>query len=140
MSIYQYYEFQAIDRLLTTEEQQAVARLSSRVDPHPRQAIFVYHWSDFPGNPEEILARYYDAMLYVTNWGTRQLMFRFPRSALDLEGVAAYCQPLIVQDYISLSTVDGYTLLNIKFRKEGHSEIAGAGWLAPSLAPDLYDL
>jgi hypothetical protein len=46
VGIYQYYEFQAIDRLLTAEEQQAVARLSSRVDPHPRQAVFVYHWSD----------------------------------------------------------------------------------------------
>jgi hypothetical protein len=45
MSTYQYYEFQAIDRLLTDEEQQAVAQLSSRLEPHPRQAVFVYHWN-----------------------------------------------------------------------------------------------
>ena len=43
MSEYQYYEFQAIDRPLTPEEQEAVARLSSRVAPHPRRAVFVYH-------------------------------------------------------------------------------------------------
>lgn len=60
MSTYQYYEFQAIDRPLTAEEQQAVAHLSSRVEPHPRQAVFVYHWSGFPGNSREILARYYE--------------------------------------------------------------------------------
>ena len=43
MSEYQYYEFQAIDRPLTPEEQEAVARLSSRVAPHPRRTVFVYH-------------------------------------------------------------------------------------------------
>jgi hypothetical protein len=43
MSEYQYYESQAIDRPLTDEEQQAVARLSSRVHSHPREAVFVYH-------------------------------------------------------------------------------------------------
>jgi hypothetical protein len=67
MSEYQYYEFQAIDRPLTDEEQQAVARLSSRVHPHPRQAVFVYHWSNFPADPAKILVKYYDAMLYMAN-------------------------------------------------------------------------
>jgi hypothetical protein len=91
MSTYQYYEFQAIDRPLTAEEQQAVARLSSRVDPHPRRAVFVYNWSNFRGNPAEVLARYYDAMLYMANWGSRRLMFRFPQPVLDLERAQAYC-------------------------------------------------
>ena len=67
MSEYQYYEFQAIDRPLTPKEQQAVAQLSSRVDPHPRRAVFTYSWSDFPASAQDILARYYDAMLYMAN-------------------------------------------------------------------------
>jgi uncharacterized protein YhaN len=122
MSEYQYYEFQAIDRPLTSEEQQAVARLSSRVDPHPRRAIFTYNWSDFPGNPEEVLARYYDAMFYIANWGSTQLMFRFPRAALDVEGVRAY--------YVSLSEVGEHVVLNIEFNeKEGEDWVEGEGWL-----------
>ena len=130
MSEYQYYEFQAIDRPLTQEEQQAVARLSSRVDPHPRQAVFVYNWSDFPGDPAEILTRYYDAMLYMANWGSRQLMFRFPKSLLDLEGVRAYCQPPIVEDYISCSTVGEHAILDIQFAdEEGDGWAEGEGWL-----------
>jgi hypothetical protein len=52
---------------LTPEEQEAVAGLSSRVHPHPRRAVFVYHWSSFRGSAEDTLARYYDAMLYVVN-------------------------------------------------------------------------
>jgi len=130
MSEYQYYEFQAIDRPLTEEEQQAVARLSSRVDPHPRRAVFVYHWSDFPGDPDRTLTQYYDAMLYMANWGSRQLMFRFPTSVLDLEGVRAYCQPPIIEDFISCSTVGEYATLDIQFHdEEGGDWIEGEGWL-----------
>jgi hypothetical protein len=134
MSTYQYYEFQAIDRLLTDEEQQAVAQLSSRLEPHPRQAVFVYHWSDFRGNPAEILAKYYDAMLYMASWGSRRLMFRFPRTALDLESAAAYCQPLIVQDYISFLTEEEYVILNVEFHDEGRGDwLEGEGWLPAML-------
>jgi hypothetical protein len=130
VSEYQYYEFQAIDRPLTSEEQEAVARLSSRVDPHPRRAVFTYSWSDFPGNPRDVLARYYDAMLYMANWGSIQLMFRFPRTVLDLEGVQVYCQPLIVEDYVSFSAVGEYVVLNIEFHEEGGGGwIEGEGWL-----------
>lgn len=135
MSEYQYYEFQAIDRPLTAEEQQAVAQLSSRVDPHPRQAVFVYHWSGFRGNSREILAKYYDAMLYMANWGSRRLMFRFPVSALDLEEVRVYCQPLIVQDYVSLSTEDEYAILNVEFHPEdSYAWVEGNGWLPAMLS------
>ena len=129
MSEYQYYEFQAIDRQLTEEEQEAVARLSSRVEPHPRQAVFIYHWSDFPGDPAKILAQYYDAMLYLANWGSRQLTFRFPTSALDLEGVRAYCRPLIVEDYVSLRAAGEYAILNVEFHEEGDDWAEGEGWL-----------
>jgi hypothetical protein len=131
MGTYQYYEFQAIDRALTEEEQAAVAQLSSRVYPHPWRAVFVYHWSSFRGDPEEVLAQYYDAMLYVASWGGRQLVFRFPKSALDLERAATYCQPLIVQDYVSLSPRDPYTILNIKFSdEERRGPVTGDGVLA----------
>ena len=119
MSSYQRYEFHAIDRLLTDEEQEAVAQLSSRVDPHPRQAVFVYHWSGFPGNAREVLTQYYDAMFYVDSWGNRQLVFRFPRAALDLESASAYCQPLIVEDYISFAEVGEHVVLDVSFDDEG---------------------
>jgi hypothetical protein len=134
MSEYQYYEFQAIDRPLTEEEQQAVAQLSSRVDPHPRQAVFVYHWSGFPSDPAKVLAQYYDVMLYMASWGSRQLMFRFPRSVLDLESVRAYCQPLIVEDYLSISTVGEFAILNIEFHdEEGGDWVEGEGSLPAML-------
>ena len=42
---------------LTEEEQEAVGRLSSRVDLSPTHAIFVYNYSDLPARAEELLAK-----------------------------------------------------------------------------------
>jgi hypothetical protein len=101
------------------------------VDPHPWRATFVYHWSDFPARAEEILARYYDAMLYMANWGSRQLMFRFPQALIDLEGVKTYCRPYIVEEYVSFSTVGEHVVLSIEFNdEEANDWIEGEGWLA----------
>ena len=85
MSEYQYYEFQAVDRPLTPEEQAKVSSLSSRTTASAYSASFVYHWSDLPANEEDLLAKYFDALLYLANWGTSRLLFRFPRSAIETE-------------------------------------------------------
>jgi hypothetical protein len=142
MSEYQYYEFQAIDRPLTPEEQKAVSRLSSRVEPHPRRAVFTYSYSDFPGDPEMILAQYYDAMLYLANWGSHQLMFRFPRALLDLDQMRQYAVQTLdyPSDSITFSSAGEYAILNIQFHEEGGGEwIEGEGWLDSllSLRDDL---
>jgi hypothetical protein len=127
MSEYQYYEFQAIDRPLTEEEQRAVSRLSSRVDPHPRRAIFVYHWTGFPGNPKKILADYYDAMYYVANWGSTRLMFRFPKSLIDTRQIEPYC----LDDSITCETSGEYVILDMfQADEEGYSDwVEGEGTL-----------
>ena len=109
MSEYQYYEFRAIDRPLTKEEQRAVSSLSSRVDPHPRRAIFVYNYSDFPGEPEEVLADYFDAMYYVANWGTTRLIFRFPKKLVNIGQIEPYC----LNDAISCRAVGDYVVLDM---------------------------
>jgi hypothetical protein len=119
MAEYQYYEFLAIDRPLSQEEQEAVARRSSRVEPHPRRAVFTYNWGDFPGRAEDVLARYYDALLYLANWGTRQLMFRFPKAALDIGRMQPYIFSYEMGEYVSLSTVGEFVVLNIRFYQEG---------------------
>lgn len=87
MSEYQYYEFQAVDRPLTKQEMAEVRDLSTRAIITATRFVNVYHWGDFKGDPLALMERYYDAFLYVANWGTHQLMFRLPRSVLD-QGIA----------------------------------------------------
>jgi hypothetical protein len=134
MSEYQYYEFRAIDRPLTEEEQRTVGKLSSRVDLSPTQAVFVYNYSDFPADAEEILARYFDAMLYMANWGSCQLMFRFPKTVIDLEQVRPYCPPYDVEEFmpffVSFTEKEAHAVLNIEWHEEGGwGWIEGEGWL-----------
>lgn len=126
MSEYQYYEFQAIDRPLTLQEQQAVARLSSRVEPHPRRAVFVYNWSDFPAREQEILAQYYDAMLYLTNWGSRRLMFRYPQGLVDPAQLTAYSVATTAYESEAVRAYarDKHVILDIQLHEEESS-----GWM-----------
>jgi hypothetical protein len=49
MSEYQYYEFQAIDRPLTNDEQVAINNLSSRAEVTPNQPVFKSAASSTPG-------------------------------------------------------------------------------------------
>jgi len=136
MSEFQYYEFQAIDRPLTDEEQADIRKLSSRVEPTAHQAIFTYSFGDFRGDTEQILARYFDAMLYLANWGTKQLMFRIPKSFIDLEQIEPYC----LENWISYSVKGEYVILDILFYEDGGGFwVEGEGWLSSlvSLRDDI---
>lgn len=91
MSEYQYYEFLAIDRPLDEREQGEVRSLSTRARITPTSFVNEYHWGDFRGDPNRLMERYYDAHLYVANWGTRRLMVRLPSDLLELDVVEDYC-------------------------------------------------
>ena len=120
---YQYYEFQAIDRPLTKAEQDYVQSLSSRVRPTATSAVFTYSYGDFRGSPLSVLERCFDAMLYMANWGSYQLAFRFPKSAINVSQLTPYC----VDNIIEVLTGDKYVILNIEI----HSE-EGGGWIEES--------
>ncbi len=110
MSEFQYYEWQAVDRPLTNDEVRQVGRLSSHMDVvTSTHAVVTYQWGDFKHDPAEVMLRYFDAMLYSANWGTRRLMFRFPQGSVDAEQVSAYW----VDDWMTLREQDGYHVLDI---------------------------
>jgi hypothetical protein len=70
VSEYQYYEFLAIDHPLNAAEQAQVRSLSTRAGIIATSFVNEYHWGDFRGDPGRLMERYYDAHLYVANWGT----------------------------------------------------------------------
>jgi FtsZ-interacting cell division protein YlmF len=91
VSEYQYYEFLAIDRPLDARQQRELRALSTRARITSTRFVNTYHWGDFKGDPRLLMSRYFDAFLYLANWGTRQLMFRLPAAVLDLEVASHYC-------------------------------------------------
>ena len=115
VSTYQYYEFLAIDRPLDDDERAQVSSLSTRARITATSFVNEYHWGDFKGDPSRLMERYYDAHLYVANWGTHRVMFRLPRALLDPDVVEDYC----VGNQVSAWVVDEYIVLD--FTGEDHA-------------------
>lgn len=111
MSEYQYFEWQTIDRPLTAREQEDVNRLSSHMDTvTSTQAVVTYSWGDFKHDPKQVLLRYFDAFLYDSNFGVRDLMFRLPKKLVD----AHLFEPYLIEDRIMLEEHGAYFVLHIE--------------------------
>jgi hypothetical protein len=136
MSEYQYYEFQTLDRPLTRDETKALRACSSRATITATRFVNHYEWGDFKGDPSLWMEKYFDAFVYVANWGTHELSFRLPRSVLDLKTAKRYCG----SREASARSTGGFVILEFLSQQDGgdDEEDDGSGWL-PSLIPSLTD-
>jgi hypothetical protein len=91
MSEYQYYEFQAIDRPLTEKEIRELRSYSTRARITPTSFVNDYSWGNFKGDEDAWMEKYFDAFLYLANWGTHVLKLRLPSRLLDLKTALLYC-------------------------------------------------
>jgi hypothetical protein len=91
VSEYQYYEFQAIDRPLTDEEMAELRSYSTRARITPTSFVNDYSWGSFKGDEDAWMERYFDAFLYLANWGTHVLKLRLPARLLDAKTARSYC-------------------------------------------------
>ena len=67
MSEYQYYEFQAVDRPLTSQEIAGLRAISNRARINSTSFVNVYNYGDFRVDPEALLEKCFDAFLYAAN-------------------------------------------------------------------------
>jgi len=132
MSEYQYYEFQAVDRPLSKSEMAELRQLSTRATITPTRFVNVYNWGDFRGDPRQLMERYFDAFIYVTNWGTHWLMLRLPRQLL----APASAAPYLDTDEATLHVAGDWVILSLRSEDEegDWEETDDEGWL-PSLLP-----
>jgi hypothetical protein len=117
LSEYQYYEFLAVDRPLDEQAQAEVRSLSTRARITATSFVNEYHWGDFGGSPSEMIERYYDAHLYLANWGTRHVMLRLPRALLDLDMAEQYC----VGDQVTAWNAGKHLVLSLASEAEEES-------------------
>src|SRR6266571_1251462 len=78
VSEYQYYDFRAIDRALTKAEMAELRSISTRAVITSTSFTNHYEWGDLKADPLKLLEKYFDAFLYVANWGTREFYLRLP--------------------------------------------------------------
>jgi hypothetical protein len=136
MSEYQYYDFRAIDKPLDQDEMNDLRSLSSRAEITSSSLTNEYSYGSFRGNPADLMSRYFDAFVYVANWGTQRLMFRLPRRLFDVERAKAYCDDHTVE----LVAKQDFVLLEFNSEEEGGGEwVDGTPWMGSlvSLRADL---
>jgi hypothetical protein len=133
MSEYQSFEFQAIDRLLTNEEMDALRRCSSRAEITPMRFWNEYHWGQFKGHPRRWMEHYFDAFLHVANWGTHWLMLRLPLGLMGLSEVEAYRVADgdgLFEDGLEAWQTAEHLVLSFRSETEEPDWEEGSGWLA----------
>ncbi|MBT2456919.1 hypothetical protein [Streptomyces sp. ISL-86] len=118
MSVYQYYEFLAVDRPLSEDELAQVRALSTRAHITATSFSNEYHWGDFRGDTTKMVEQLYDAHLYYANWGSRRLVLRLPAALLPAKAATPYA----LEESLSVWTRSGHTLLDFQLSSEDGGE------------------
>ncbi len=146
MSEYQYYEFRAVDKPLTPQQQAELRSRSSRATITATSFINEYHWGNLKGDPLDWMQRYFDAHVYSANWSNCSLMLRLSLSALDKGLLDAHTRKSVCgaqSDFCDAFTAQHFKdhwVLSWDFNDEsGESErfwsqTDGPGWMS-SLLP-----
>ncbi len=126
MSEYQYYEFRAVDRPLTPEQMRELRALSTRAVITQSSFSNTYDYGDFRGNPHKLMESYFDAHVYVSNFGTVIFMLRLPRTVLLDEILARYA----AADGLEWWADDESTILEWRRDEDSRDEwMEGEGWM-----------
>jgi hypothetical protein len=137
MSEYQYYEFTAVDKPLNEKDMQALRNLSTRAQITISSFVNEYNWGDFKGNPLKLMERYFDAFLYVANWGTHWFMLKVPRHLVDVDLVNKYCPG----GSAVIHEKGNHLVFEFTSETEDHEWEQGEGWLSSliSLRADIIN-
>ncbi|WP_244100180.1 hypothetical protein [Burkholderia anthina] len=142
MSEYQYYEFAAIDRPLTGQQQAELRSRSTRATITASSFINEYHWGNLKGEPLDWVERYFDAHVYSADWGSCRLLLRLPRTIFDARSLLGYtgrerraARSQFAKAFDAIDT-DEHCLLDWWFNDDAgehvrfSEEADGAGWMA----------
>ncbi len=136
MSEYRYYEFLAIDRPLTERETAEMRGISSRAHITSTSFVNTYNWGDLKARPLDMMEKYFDAFVYVANWGTRRFMLRIPQRLVDAKILSLYR----AGDSLSFETKGEHLIVEFMTgRESGGDWEEGEGHLS-SLVPLRADL
>ena len=135
MSEYQYYDFRAHDRPLTRNEMAALRAISTRATITATSFTNHYEWGDLKANPSKLLEKYFDAFVYVANWGTHEFYIRLPQGSVDYKLLKA----MVPGESLRIRKTATFVIVEFGFESEWDGEDDGTGWMA-SLIPLRSDL
>jgi len=135
VSEYQYYDFRALDRPLTRNEMAALRSISTRAAIIATSFTNHYEWGDLKANPSKLLEKYFDAFVYVANWGTHKFYIRLPLGSVDYK----LLKVMVPGESLRVRKTATFVIVEFGFESEWDGEDDGTGWMA-SLTPLRSDL
>jgi hypothetical protein len=106
--------------------------ISTRAEITSTRFCNEYQWGDLKADPRNLLAKYFDMHVYFTNWGTRRVMFRLPRTAVDPTTWEEY----FPGDVAMLSVTGKYAIVDLYSETdEPEDDFFSDGHMTGSLAP-----
>jgi hypothetical protein len=136
VSEYQYYEFQTIDRGLTEADVNALRSISTRAEITSTSFSNHYEWGDLKADPLQLLEKYFDAFVYVANWGSRRFCLRLPKDLFEYKEL----QAMLPNESAWVQRTAKYFIIGFENRNEEQNEWDdGTGWMRSlvSLRSDL---
>jgi hypothetical protein len=94
-----------------------------------------YEWGDLKANPSKLFEKYFDAFVYVANWGTRELHIRLPPGSIDYKLLKA----MVPGESQRLQKTGTFVIVEFGFESGWDGEDDGTRWMA-SLMPLRSDL
>src|SRR6267378_673355 len=135
VSEYQYYDFRALDRPLTRNEMAALRSISTRAAITATSFTNHYEWGDLKANPSKLLEKYFDAFVYVANWGTHEFYIRLPLGSVDYK----LLKVMVPGESLRVRKTATFVIVEFGFDSEWDGEDDWTGWMA-SLTPLRSDL
>jgi hypothetical protein len=129
VSEYQYFEFQAIDRPLNKNEMAELRSYSTRARITTTSFVNDYSWGDFKGDADVWMDKYFDAFLYVANWGTHILKLRLPEKLLNAKTARVYA----IGEHAAARVRNGNVILTFLSENEDGEDSVDSGGLLASL-------
>ncbi len=140
MSEYQYFEFLAIDRPLSAREMDHLRAISTRARITPVSFVNEYNWGSLKADPVEFMRLFFDAHVYLANWGEALFMVRLPLEAIDEKTLEPFC----TTSHLTVEKLPNHWLLTWSLLGETEEYdpfdfIEETGWMA-RLAPVREEL
>ncbi len=127
MSEYQYYEFRAIDRVLTDREMRDLRAISTRAAISRTSFSNHYEYGDLKANPRDLLLNYFDASLYFAHWHYAEVAFKYPKGAVDPKTLRRYA----AGQSLDVTTTGSHVVVTMSVeREEFDGAEDGTGWLS----------
>lgn len=132
MSEYQYYELVTVDRQLSKEEKRHLRGISTRAEISSTRFCNIYNYGNLKADPMQLLSRYFDAYVYVSNFGCKLFAIKVPQNLLDESLLLRYLENGIC-DY---TDVAGHWIIEFAYENEdGYDDEwdEGEGWMGDLL-------